>query len=111
MRPYGADRGFNGARWQQHWQQAYQATVISVPPDNVAQPWSPAWKRWLASHRPMVDTVFARLEESFALKRLNAHSYWGQLTRVAAKMAAYNIGIYLNRLLGRPDGALATLLC
>jgi hypothetical protein len=109
--PYVADRGFNGARWQHHWQALYQATVITVPPDNVAHPWSWDWKRWLASHRQIVDTVFARLDETFALKRLNAHSYWGQLTRVAAKMPAYNIGIFLNRLLGRPDGALATLLC
>ena len=110
-RPYLADRGFNGARWQQHWQTQYGACVITVPPSNVAHPWSPDWKRWLARHRQMVDTVFARLDDTFALKRLNAHSYWGQLTRVAAKMVAYNLGILLNRFLGRPDGALATLLC
>lgn len=109
--PYLADRGFNGARWWQHWRDSYHVQVISVPPDNVTRPWPSSWKRWLASHRQIVDTVFARLEESFALKRLNAHSYWGQLTRVAAKMAAYNIAIFFNRLLGRPDGALATLLC
>lgn len=109
--PYLADRGFNGARWQQQWHDHYQAMVITVPPDNVAQPWPSPWKRWLASHRQIVDTVFARLEETFALKRLNAHSYWGQLSRIAAKLAAYNIGIFLNRLLGRPDGALATLIC
>jgi len=110
-RPYLADRGFNGARWQDHWQQAYHATVISVPPANVERPWTRPWKRWLAHHRQIVDTVFARLEATFALQHLNAHSYWGQITRVAATMAAYNIGIYLNRLLGRPDGAVATLLC
>jgi hypothetical protein len=44
--------------------------------------------------------VFARLSEVFGLKRLNAHSHWGQVTRLAAKMAAYNIGILFNRWLG-----------
>lgn len=109
--PYLADRGFNGARWQLHWQSLYGAEVITIPPHNVDRPWSKDWKRWLAHHRQIVDTVFARLDETFAFKRLNAHSYWGQLTRVAAKMAAYNLGILFNRLLNRPDGALATLIC
>lgn len=109
--PYLADRGFNGERWRRHWQENYQATVITIPPSNVAHPWSLAWKRRLASQRQIVETVFARLDEVFGLKRLNAHSYWGQLTRVAAKLAAYNIGVFFNRLLGRPSGALATLLC
>jgi hypothetical protein len=30
--------------------------------------------------------------------------------RVAAKVAAYNLGILLNRLFGRPDFAFATLI-
>src|SRR5207253_2131102 len=30
-RPYLADRGFNGWRWQDHWLKCYQATVITTP--------------------------------------------------------------------------------
>lgn len=110
-RPYLADRGFNGERWATHWQQAYQATVITVPPHNVQHPWSPPAKAWLASHRQIIETVFARLDQVFHIKHLNAHSRWGQYTRVAAKMAAYNIALFINRLLERPLGALATLIC
>ena len=109
-RPYLADQGFNGARWITHWSDLYQATVITVPPANT----EPAWERqdiaWLSSHRQIVETVFARLSEVFGLKRLNAHTDWGQITRLAAKTAAYNLGIFFNRLLGREDGALATLI-
>ena len=113
VRPYLADRGFNGARWQQHWHQSYHAMVIAVPPSNTPEfaTWTPQQQRWLASRRQIVDTVFARLDQVFGMKRLNAHSRWGQITRVAAKLAAYNFGLYLNRLLHRPAGALATLLC
>lgn len=113
QRPYLADRGFNGQRWQTHWQQHYGVTVIAVPPDNSPRSltWLPVHKRWLASHRQIVDTVFSWLDGIFGMKRLNAHSRWGQLTRIAAKMAAYNMGLFLNRMLNRPAGALETLIC
>ena len=110
-RPYLADRGYNGARWQRHWHRHYGASVIAVPPANASDAWPPDIQRWLASHRQIVDTVFARLDMVFAMKHLNAHSRWGQLTRIAAKMAAYNIGLWLNHLLNRPTGALETLIC
>jgi hypothetical protein len=109
-RPYLADQGFNGARWRHLWQEQYHVDVISVPPANTAEAWSSPWKRWLARHRQIVDTVFARLVTVFGLNRLEAHSRWGQFTRLAAQMAAYNLGIWFNRLLGRPDGALETLI-
>jgi hypothetical protein len=73
--------------------------VISVPPANAAEAWPSPWKRWLARHRQVVDTVFARLVTVFGLNRLESHSRWGQYTRPAAKMAAYNLGVWFNRLL------------
>jgi hypothetical protein len=108
--PYLTDRGFNGERWLIHWRNTYHTTVIAVPPDNAPQTWSAADKRWLVRHRQIVETVFARLSDVFGIKRLQAHSDWGKITRLAAKMAAYNLGCFFNRLLGRPDGALATLI-
>ncbi|MCQ3930765.1 MAG: hypothetical protein DPW16_09935 [Chloroflexi bacterium] len=110
--PYLADRGFNGPRWAEHWQTHYQATVFTIPPDNMSSPaWTPAEKHWLNHHRQVVETTFAILTEVFHLKRLRAHSRWGQLTRIAAKIAAFNLGLWLNHLLGRPPFAFATLLC
>lgn len=111
QRPYVLDQGFNGERWRYFWQATYGIEAITVPPANAPEAWAVSWKQWLAHHRQIVETVFARLDSVFALKHLNAHSRWGQYTRVAAKVAAYTIGIYLNRLLGRLDGALETLLC
>lgn len=110
-KPYLADRGFSGERWITHWQQLYQATVISAPPANDPHPWTSTTCHWLASHRQIIDTVFAFLDQVFGMKQLQAHSRWGQLTRIAAKMAAYNLGLFINRLLNRPAGALATLIC
>ena len=109
-RPYLADKGFNGERWISHWREFYEALVITAPPANVKTDFSLADEKWLSSHRQIIETVFARLTEVFGLKRLNAHSDWGKITRLAAKTAAYNLGIFFNRLLKRPDGALATLI-
>lgn len=108
--PYLADQGFNGERWLTHWQHEYQMTVIAAPPANARQSWDRPAMKWLSSHRQIVETVLSRLVEVFGLKQLKAHSDWGKITRLAAKMAAYNLGCYFNRLLGRPDGALATLI-
>jgi hypothetical protein len=112
-RPYLADRGFNSARWQCHWQQTYGVTVLSVPPHN--DPLRATWSRqdclWLASHRQIIETTFGFLAEVFGWQKLQAHSRWGQYTRLAAKFAAYHVGMFLNRCLGRPLHALATLLC
>lgn len=108
--PYLADAGFNGLAWFSHWLHSYAACVLAAPPDNTPLAWSPPQKRSLASHRQIVETVFARLASTFGFQRLNAHSRWGQITRLAAKLAAYNIGLFINRSIQRPDGALASLL-
>jgi len=110
-RPYLADRNFNGRRWREQWWRKDQALVITVPPASEAPGWSAVWKRWLNHHRQIIDTVFARLDQTFGIKHLRAHSRWGQYTRLAAKTAAYNLAAFLNRLLQRPLGAVETLLC
>jgi hypothetical protein len=108
-RPYVADRGFNGARWYTHWLRLYHVCVISVPAANTPYHWPTSLSRWLSAQRQIVETVFSRLVRVFGWQHLDAHSTWGQLTRIAAKMSAYNIGLYLNQTLARPLGALETL--
>lgn len=108
--PYLADRGFNGDRWRLHWRDEYVADVVTAPPTNAPKDWERSDKQCLSKHRQIIETVFSRLVTVFSLKRLNAHSDWGKLTRLAALSAAYNLGIFLNRLLGRADGALETLI-
>jgi len=104
-KPILSDCGFRGDDWLEHWAKAYGARVCPLPK---AAP--RAERRWLSSARQVVETTFANLTESFGLKYPGAHSTWGLLMRVAAKVAAYNLGIMINRLLGRPDFAFATLI-
>jgi hypothetical protein len=57
----------------------------------------------------MVETVNAPFTDVFELTFAGARSAWGLLTRVEAKIAALDLGIWLTRGFGRPDLALATL--
>jgi hypothetical protein len=108
--PYLADANFNGERWLAQWRERYQAAVVTPPRHNEARCWSKATYRWFAHHRQGIETTFALLDGVFRMKQLQAHSRWGQYTRIAAKLAAYNIGLCFNRALGRPLRALATLI-
>jgi hypothetical protein len=104
-RPVIADNGFAAADWQQHWAQDY-ATQVAAPPETA----EPVQHRWFSSLRQVIETVFAHLDDSFGLKYPGAHTTWGLLARVSAKLAAYNLGIWINRYWGRPDFAFATLI-
>jgi hypothetical protein len=104
-KPMMTDSGFRGADWLAHWADAYGAQVCPKP-----QRASRAQRRRWSSARQVVETTLSHLTENFGLKYPGAHPGWGLLTRVAAKVAAYNLGIVINRLLGRPDFAFGTLI-
>lgn len=107
-----ADKGFNSSRWTQHWLARYHAEVMSVPPYNTAayRAWSPAMATSLAGFRQVVETVNSVLTQVFAIQHLGARSAWGRLSRLSVMLAAFNLGLYFNRLLQRPSFALQTLL-
>jgi len=105
--PYLGDNGFFGAWWQKHWRQSYGANVLT--PKNYVGTDSQAARRQHSSRKQVVETINSQLEEVFGLHFPRARSKWGLLSRVAAKIAALNMGIWLNRHFGRPDLALATL--
>jgi hypothetical protein len=103
--PLVADLGYAGDDWAQHWAANYGVQVLT-PPE-----WERhAARQWFSSIRQAVETAFANLCDSFGLSFPRAHTTWGLLTRMAAKSAAYNTGIVINRQLGRPDFAFPTLI-
>lgn len=105
--PYIADAGFGGALWEDHWARDYDVRVLT-PQGYRGQ----GADRARAQHkvwRHVVETVNAHLEDDLHLHFPKAKSTWGLLTRIAAKLVAFNLGIWLNRIFGRPDLAIATI--
>jgi hypothetical protein len=105
-RPLLGDLGFTGVGWREHWSRDSGTAVLtkadyaSLPPDERKRAASS-----FSGLRQVVETVNTWLVERFGLKRPRARSYWGVLTRVAAKVAAFNLGVYLNHLFARPTFA------
>ena len=52
--------------------------------------------------RQDVETAFSTLADRLAIKFPRARSTWGAWTRLAAKVAAFNLAVYVNHLFQRP---------
>jgi hypothetical protein len=63
---------------------------------------SRAASRCLNKARQMIETVGSQLSGQFNIEINKARCMSGLLARICAKLAAHTVGIYLNRLLGRP---------
>jgi hypothetical protein len=59
--------------------------------------------------RQQVEVCFAALKRVFGMERTLAKTLTGLATRIAAKVAAYTYGCYVNRMLGRPQGRIKEL--
>lgn len=59
--------------------------------------------------RLIVETINAQLQEQFKIGKHYAKSWWGFITRIAAKITAHTMGQVINVILKRPRLALAEL--
>jgi hypothetical protein len=59
--------------------------------------------------RQMAEVCFAALKGTFGMGETLATTLTGLVTRIAAKVAAYTYGLYINRLIGRPQGCVKEL--
>lgn len=108
---YVADKGFEGKHRTERWARNYGAHVIHPPTKRPGRkPWPARLKRWLASARQVVETVYDKLHNVFGLRRERPHDMCGLRARLAATVALHNFCIWLNEQLGRPRLAFVDLL-
>lgn len=105
--PYLGDGAFGGAVWTPHWRDDYGAVVLRGR-DLSPQKDAPV-RRQFAGWRQLIETVNGQLSQVLGLAFPGAKTRWGLLTRVAAKLVTFNLGLWLNRHFGRPPFALASL--
>jgi transposase len=107
LRPMGgfdvlADNGLSGAEMQRAAQRNGYALHVSPRPSRVPATADEArWRRWLRAKRDLVESVFAMLADEFRVETTRARSLGGVVTRVVSKLLAFNVSLYLNRILGR----------
>ena len=107
---YVADKGFEGAQNHLRWLECYGAEVVHPPKRNSKKPWSKRLRRWLASIRQIVETVYDKLFNAFGLWRERPHELVGLRARLASRVALHNFCIWLNDQLGRPRLKFADLM-
>jgi hypothetical protein len=105
---YLADRGLAGRAWHRHWHQAWGATVFTTEDlphpatgDARGQRQRRTLTRWFSGLRQVAETAFGHLQAVFGLAFPRARTYQGVRTRVAAKIAAYNLALFINHRFGR----------
>jgi hypothetical protein len=98
------DAGFWGADYQR---QMELIAVELVTPDRHKLGERPPAEKQKASIRLVIESVFANLKLQMRLERHLAKTPAGLAQRIAQRLLALTIGIYLNLLTGRPPRALA----
>jgi hypothetical protein len=106
--PIVSDLGLAGRPWREHWRARYGTTVLTKA--DYAAVAAPAERerltRWLNGLRQDAEAAFSLLTDRLGLKFPRARSLWGLWTRLAAKLAAFNLAVYANHRFGRPTFAL-----
>jgi hypothetical protein len=107
---YLADKGFAGEKPQTAWREDFGAEVITPPHQSSRKRWPKPWRRWLASLRQVVETIYDKLLNTFRLARERPHTLTGFQARLAAKISLHNCCIWLNGTLQRVPLAFADLI-
>jgi len=107
---YVVDKGFNGTENHQRWLAFYGAEIVCPTKNNSKNPWPKTLRRWAASIRQIVETIYDKLHNTFRLSKERPHDLTGLHARLAAKMALHNFCIWTNHQLGRPNLAFADLI-
>ncbi|HEV2237701.1 MAG TPA: transposase [Ktedonobacterales bacterium] len=110
---YLGDSGFEGQAWHAQWAQRDGAVLLCPPKARDRRsrhPWTRAERRSFAGLRQIVETVHARLLDTFGLAHLRPHALSGLRAHLAAMVAALNVCCWLNLEGGRPLLAFADLL-
>jgi hypothetical protein len=64
---------------------------------------TPSVVRQRTPTRRLVETVIGPMTERFRLEKIRARDRWHLTSRIARKVLAHPLGIFVNRLLGRSD--------
>lgn len=97
------DKGYISAPLAQALQAERAVRLLTPPRSNQQGEWDPTFTRLLNGMRQVIETVNDQLEEQFQIGRNHAHTFGGLCARLASKLTAHTLCIYINRLMGKAD--------
>lgn len=97
------DKGYISAPLAGELRQERAVALLTIPRRNQRRQVPQATARLLNGARQIVETVNDQLTEQFGLARHHAHTFQGLCARLATKLTAHTLCIYLHRLLGHDD--------
>jgi Transposase DDE domain len=99
-----ADKGFWGGSFRRR---PGADGILLLTPDKTRTSANLAFERALASTRLVIESVFSNLKGHMQLERHLARTPAGLALRIAQRILALTVGIWLSTLAGRPARALA----
>lgn len=97
------DKGYISAPLARALRTDRQVTLVTPPRRNQQVRRDPAFTRLLNGMRQVIETVNDQLEEQLRIGRNHARTFAGLCARLASKLTAHTLCIYINRLLGKAD--------
>ena len=97
------DKGYISAPLARALQAERQVTLVTPQRRNQTPVRDPAVTRLVNGMRQTIETVNDQLAEQFRIGRNHAHTFGGLCARLASKLTAHTVCVYINRLLGKAD--------
>lgn len=97
-----ADKGLIGGEYKNELQQFAQIDLQTALRDNMVETRSEGFVKWLKSTRRLVETVIGQLSERFNIERVRARKTWYLTNRIARKVLAHTVCVFINKQLGNP---------
>jgi hypothetical protein len=97
------DKGYISAPLARALRDERQVLLVTPLRSNQTVTRDPAFTRLANGMRQVIETVNDQLADQFRIGRNHAHTFGGLCARLASKLTAHTICIYVNRLLGKAD--------
>ena len=94
------DKGYVSEMLAKELKSMKNILLYALKRENQKEQYPKDFSRLLGKFRKRIETTLGQLVDQFHVARIRAHSYWGVLTRLSSKMAAFTVGVYLNHKLG-----------
>ncbi len=97
------DKGYISAPLARSLQEERQVTLITPQRRTQTPTRDPVFTRLANGMRQVIETVNDQLEDQLRIGKNHAHTFGGLCARLASKLTAHTLCMYINRLLGKAD--------